>query len=57
MLIIPAPNSHVEKFYDEEEELEKDLPIINPNAFDGDDILEKVHNMLEELGVRIVKNA
>lgn len=57
IVVIPGRTCHVEDNYDEEEEMEKDLPIINPEAFEDEIIMNKVHGMLEAMGVRIVKNA
>ena len=57
-LVIPGYACHVMESYDEEEEMLVDLPYINPSAFDGDQYIEeKVHRMLENKGIRIVKNA
>jgi len=47
----------VEESYDEEEEMEKDLPTINPEAFEDEYTYDKVHEIIEGLGVRIIKNA
>lgn len=35
----------------------KDLPIINPDAFCDENVESKVQKILEEMGVKIVKNA
>ena len=43
--------------YDDEEEMMKDLPFINPPAFEDEYIEGKIHRMLEAKGVRIVRNA
>ena len=58
-LAVPAPESHVSGSYgdDEEEVMKQDLPFIYPDAFEDEDIEEKVQKALEALGVRIRKNA
>ena len=56
-LVIPEKYCHVEENYDDEPELLKDLPIINPDAFCDDNVESKVQKIIEEMGVRIVKNA
>ncbi len=43
--------------YDEEEEMLQDMPFINPPAFEDEFIESKIHKMLENKGIRIVKNA
>jgi len=43
--------------YDDEEEMLADLPFINPPAFDGETIENKIHKMIEIKGIRIVRNA
>jgi len=43
--------------YDDEEELNIDLPFINPLAFPDEYIENKIHKMIEAKGVRIVRNA
>jgi hypothetical protein len=35
----------------------KDLPFINPEAFESEYIEEKIQSILEKKGVRIVRNA
>ena len=56
-LVIPGKHCHAIESYDEEEELEVDLPIINPPAFPDEYVEHKIHKMLEAKGVRIVRNA
>ena len=55
-LVIPDKFCHVENNYDEEEEMLKDLPIINPDAFEDEYIEEKVQAMLEAKGVQIYRH-
>ena len=47
ILVIPGKNCHVMDSYDNEEELNIDLPIINPPAFPDENIEGKIHKMLE----------
>ena len=56
-LVIPGKTCHVMESYDDEEEMIKDLEVINPPAFDDEYIENKIHKMLEAKGVRIVRNA
>ena len=56
-LAVPAPECHVEESYDEGEVMKQDLPFIYPDAFEDEDIEEKVQKALESLGVRIRKDA
>ena len=56
-LIIPGKTAHLAEAYDDEEEMLKDLPFINPQAFEDEYIEAKVHKVLETKGVRIVRNA
>ena len=55
--MIPGKNCHVRESYDTEEELNLDLPIINPPAFPDENIENKIHKMLEVRGVKIYRNA
>lgn len=55
--VIPGKACHVSESYDEEEEMNMDLPIINPPAFPDEYIEAKLHKMIEARGIRIVKNA
>lgn len=55
-LVIPGKYCHLDEAYDEEEEMNKDIPIINPSAFPDENIENKIHLMLEEKGIRIVHN-
>ena len=56
-LVIPKRECHVQESYDEEEEMEKDLPIINPDAFEDEQIEEKISSVLENKGIKIIRNA
>lgn len=56
-LIIPGKTCHLADAYDDEEEMMKDLPYINPQAFEDEYIENKLHKVLETKGVRIVRNA
>jgi hypothetical protein len=56
-LALPAAECHVEESYDEPEILKYDMPFIYPNAFEDETIEEKVQKIVENLGVRIIKNA
>ena len=35
----------------------EDLPHIYPDAFDDEEILQKIQNRLEETGIKIIRNA
>jgi hypothetical protein len=54
-LVIPEEVSHVEDFYNEDAEMMLDLPIINPDAFEDENIEGKVQEMISALGVEIHK--
>ena len=58
-LVIPEKECHVREFYNEGDEYEMsvDLPIINPDAFEDSYIEEKVHSMLEIMGIKIYKHS
>jgi hypothetical protein len=56
-LVIPKKECHAELSYDEEELMNQDLPIINPDAFEDEHIEAKIHKILESKGLRIVLNA
>jgi hypothetical protein len=56
-LVIPGKTCHLNEAYDDEEEMHKDLPFINPQAFEDDYIEGKIHKILETKGVKIVRNA
>lgn len=55
--VIPGKSCHVAESYDDEEEMNADLPIINPLAFPDEHVEAKIHKMIEARGIRIVKNA
>ena len=57
ILAIPAIESHVEENYDEKAVMEEDLPFIYPEAFPDESITEKIQNVLEAKGVRIIRRA
>ena len=55
--VMPDEWCHVEDFYGENDpDLDLDLPIINPNAFEDEYIEEKIHRMLEVMGITIYKH-
>ena len=56
-LVLPGKTCHLSEAYDDEEEMLKDLPFINPQAFEDDYIEAKIHRILESKGVKIVRNA
>jgi hypothetical protein len=56
-LVIPGKNCHAILSYDSEEELNVDLPIINPPAFPDENIESKIHKMIEAKGIKIYRNA
>lgn len=56
-LVIPDKTCHVVDSYDEEEEMLKDLPYINANAFPDEYIENKINKMIEAKGIKVVRNA
>lgn len=56
MLALPARESHVQHGYDEAEAMEADLPHIYPEAFDDPAIEERIHGILQQLGVQVLPN-
>lgn len=56
-LVQPGKTCHLNEAYDDEEEMNADIPYINPQAFEDEYIETKIHKALEGKGVRIVKNA
>lgn len=58
-IVLPKPECHVRESYDEDEvaEMEKDLPFINTEAWDDENIEAKMQRIVEEMGVKIVRNA
>lgn len=56
-LVLPGQTCHLNEAYDDEEEMYNDLPFINPEAFEDEYTESKVHRVLENKGVRIVRNA
>lgn len=56
-LVLPGKTCHVSEAYDDEEEMNLDLPFINPQAFEDEYIENKIHKILEGKGVRIIRNA
>ena len=57
ILAIPSTECHVSESYDEKEVMAQDLPFIYPEAFEDESIEEKIQSVLEQKGVRIIKNA
>ena len=57
ILAIPSNECHVSESYDEKEIMNQDLPFIYPEAFEDESIEEKIQSVLEQKGVRIIKNA
>jgi hypothetical protein len=57
ILAIPAPECHVEEVYNEKDMMEEDLPFIYPNAFEDENIENKIQTYVQNMGVKIVKNA
>ncbi len=57
-LVVPKKECHVQKGYNEEDnrEMELDMPIINPDAFEDDNIESRVQAMITSLGVKIYKD-
>lgn len=51
--MIPDPECHVNQFYNDEEEMLLDIPVINPPAFEDEYIESKVHKIIEGLGVQV----
>jgi hypothetical protein len=47
-LVIPERYCHVEESYDDEPEMLKDIPIINPDAFCDENVEKKVQKIIEE---------
>jgi hypothetical protein len=56
-LVVPESFSHVRECYDDDQELKNDIPIINPEAFEDENLEGKIHAVLEAKGVKIIKNA
>jgi hypothetical protein len=55
-LIIPKEDCHLEHNYDEKDEMEADIPFINPEAFKDADIKQKIHDNLIAMGVTIYED-
>jgi len=57
-LVIPKRESHVSEGYNDEDhrEMELDMPVINPDAFEDEDIESKVQAMVTDLGVKIYRD-
>lgn len=55
-LMIPDETCHVEENYNDTDEMSSDLPFINPDAFEDEYITEKIHTMLENLGITIYQH-
>ena len=55
-LIIPDPECHLDANYDEEDEIQADIPFINPEAFKDADIRQKIHDNLISMGVTIYEH-
>jgi hypothetical protein len=59
-LVVPKDNCHVEESYDLEDpdnNMKQDLPHIYPNAFEDEQIEEKIRGILLYQGVKIMQNA
>jgi hypothetical protein len=56
VLIIPEAECHLDANYDEAEEMQADIPFINPEAFKDAKIKKKIHNNLTDMGVTIYEN-
>ena len=55
-LIIPDAECHLDSNYDEEDEMQADIPFINPEAFKDPDIRQKIHDNLLSMGVTIYEH-
>jgi hypothetical protein len=55
-LIIPEADCHLEHNYDEQDEMEADIPFVNPEAFKDPKIKQKIHDNLIEMGVTIYEH-
>lgn len=55
-LIIPESDCHLEHNYDEEDEMQADIPFVNPEAFKDPEIKQKIHDNLISMGVTIYEH-
>jgi len=55
-LIIPDAECHLELNYDEADEMQADIPFINPEAFKDQHIRQKIHNNLLAMGITIYEH-
>jgi len=55
-LIIPDSDCHLDANYDEKEEMEADIPFINPEAFKDYSVRTKIHNHLLSMGITIFEH-
>jgi len=55
-LIIPDADCHLDANYDEIDEMESDIPFINPEAFKDGTIRQKIHDNLIAMGITIFEH-
>lgn len=55
-MIIPEAECHLQQNYDEDDEMQADIPFVNPEAFKDPQIKQKIHDNLIEMGVTIYEN-
>ena len=55
ILAIPEANNHIEEYSEADQVMQEDLPVIYPNAFEDENIEQKIQAMLEEMGITIYK--
>lgn len=55
-LIIPDAECHLDSNYDEMDEMQADIPFINPEAFKDKGIRKKVHDSLIKMGITIYEH-
>ena len=54
-MAIPKDHNHIEEYSEADQVMQEDLPVIYPNAFEDENIEQKIQAMLEEMGITIYK--